>query len=102
MTEFNSTVAGIPCVIRIQYAEPFRVGFISGPPEKCYPDEGGLIAWQVLDRRGRPATWLERKLTPAEMTKIEREAWAVLEFEAEDLRDGRQIDNWLSQNSRSY
>lgn len=95
MTEFNSRVAGIPCVIRIQYAEPFTVGFISGPPERCYPDEGGLLVWQVLDRRGRPAPWLERKLTPAELDRIDDQAWAVLAAEAEDARSDRLIDDYL-------
>jgi hypothetical protein len=37
--------------------------------------------WVVLDRRGRPAAWLERKLTDAERSRIEQE---VAETMAED------------------
>jgi hypothetical protein len=29
--------------------------------------------WEVLDRRGRPAAWLDRKLTGADRCRIERE-----------------------------
>lgn len=94
MIEFNSRVAGIPCIIRILHAEPFRAGFFSGPPERCYPDEGGLIVWEVLDRRGRPAPWLERKATQAEADNIEKDAWAALAADEEDARNDRLIDEY--------
>lgn len=61
--EFESTCCGIPCRIRVTYWEPYRPAFISGPPEDCYPAEGGDGEWQILDRRGRPASWLEKKLS---------------------------------------
>lgn len=94
MLEFDHRVAGIPCVIRILHAEPFRAGFFSGPPEHCYPDEGGLIVWEVCDRRGRSAPWLERKVTKEEARNIEKEAWAALERDAQEARDSYLIDQY--------
>jgi hypothetical protein len=72
IVEIKDRVAGIPCLIGVTYWEPFRPGRVSGPPELCYPDEGGESEWDVLDRRGRPAAWLERKLTDAERERIDQ------------------------------
>jgi hypothetical protein len=99
MTEFEHRIAGIPCIIRILHAEPFRAGFFSGPPEHCYPDEGGLIVWEVLDRKGRRAPWLERKADEKEMRRIEEAAWAVLEQEATEAHDDYLINQYESSRS---
>jgi len=77
--EFEDRVAGIPCVIVVTSWEPFRRGRVSGPPELCYPDEGGCGDWEVRDRRGRPAPWLERKLTDAERERIDQRVFEVME-----------------------
>lgn len=71
IVEIEDRVAGIPCLIGVTYWKPFRLGRMFGPPELCYPDEGGESEWEVLDRRGRPAPWLERKLTDAERGRID-------------------------------
>jgi hypothetical protein len=94
MLEFKNRVAGIPCIIRILHAEPFRAGFFRGPPENCYPDEGGLIVWEVCDQRGRSAPWLERKLTKQDMARIDKDAWAALEAEAQEARDDYLINQY--------
>lgn len=56
-------VSGIPCLIGVSAWEPYSPGRSYGPPEDCYEDEGGTGDWCVLDRRGRPAAWLEAKLS---------------------------------------
>jgi hypothetical protein len=48
-------------------------------PENCYPSEGGCGDWEVLDRRGRPAPWLERKLTDRERSRIDDEVFEHME-----------------------
>jgi hypothetical protein len=35
--------------------------------------------WEVLDRRGRPAAWLERKLTDADCQRIELKIATVMD-----------------------
>lgn len=66
----EARVAGIPCQINVTSLEPFRPGRYSGAPEDCYPDEGGDVEYEILDRRGRTAPWLERKVTEKEHERI--------------------------------
>lgn len=64
MTTFSTRVSGIPCLCRVTYYSSYSPMRITGtgfgdadPPE---PEE---FEFEILDRRGRPAAWLERKLT---------------------------------------
>jgi hypothetical protein len=41
--------------------------------------EGGCGEWEVRDRRGRPAPWLERKLTEAERKRIDQQVFDYME-----------------------
>lgn len=78
-------VCGIPAIARVTHYRPGDPGRTSGPPEYCYPPEPTELEWVVLDRRGRPAPWLERKLTDAERERIERELIECLEEPEEYL-----------------
>lgn len=71
MAEIEARVCGIPCIVEVLYYEPVRHGRFHGRPEDCYPDEGGESEWQLLDRRGRRAEWLERKMTDQDREKVE-------------------------------
>ena len=53
IAEIESTVAGIPCLIGVIDWEPYVPAKVSGPPEYCYPSEGGCGEWEVLDQIGR-------------------------------------------------
>ena len=77
--EFDATVMGIPAIIRVTYWERYVPAQISGPPEHCYPAEGGCGDWEVLDRRGRPAPWLERKLTEEERERLDQAVFDHME-----------------------
>lgn len=79
MEEFDATVMGIPAIIRVTYWEPYVPAKVSGPPEYCYPAEGGCGDWEVLDRRGRPAPWLEAKITDAERERLEQLVFDYME-----------------------
>ena len=46
--------------IENDYYEAYVPAYISGPPEDCYPAEGGCGDYDILDRRGYRAAWLER------------------------------------------
>ena len=59
---FESRIAGIPCQIAVTYYEAYDLGCTSGPPEKCYPPEGGVGEYRILDRKGYLAEWLESKV----------------------------------------
>jgi hypothetical protein len=72
MTEFDTTICGIPCIIRVTNWEGYVPARVSGPPEDCYPAEGGYGDWEILDRNGRPAAWLESKMDLQERAHIEQ------------------------------
>lgn len=79
IAEIESRVAGIPCLIGVIDWEAYVPAYTSGPPDRCYPSEGGCGSWEVLDRRGRKAAWLERKLTSADERRIEQEVFDAME-----------------------
>jgi hypothetical protein len=58
--------------------EPFVRGYYSGPPENCYPDDGGFAEIDspvyVLDEDGKRSLW-EGSLTKAETAKVEEDAY---------------------------
>jgi len=74
MTPANieSTVAGIPCLVQIDYAFVQRpLGPSADSDWDCYGYAD--VEFTILDRRGRPAPWLSKKLTDAEKERIENE-----------------------------
>lgn len=79
IAEIEHRVAGIPCLIGVIDYESYTPAFISGPPENCYPAEGGSGDWEILDRRGRPAAWLQRKLTPRDEDEINEAIFNYME-----------------------
>jgi hypothetical protein len=72
MTMIEVRIAGIPCLIEVTHYAARVPGRYSGPPEHCYPDEPEEICFEVHDRRGRPAPWLERKVTEYDRAEVER------------------------------
>ena len=71
--DFHTRISGIPCLIRVG-----RVDIIKGTysSSASCPDEfygSSEIEFNVLDCRGYRAPWLEKKLTPADVARIESE-----------------------------
>lgn len=78
--EFSAAIAGIPCLIRITEFDPGTpASGASGPPELYDPGDGGDIMWEVLDRKGYRAKWLERKMTPLDRRQLDALAWQAAE-----------------------
>jgi len=84
--EIETRVAGIPCIVAVE--EYFEGSFNYNAASDV--DYYGSCSWVVLDRRGRPAPWLERKLDRDECRRIDAE---VAEY-FQDLRDDARIDAW--------
>jgi hypothetical protein len=84
MTEFDTAICGIPCKIRITYWEPYVPAKVSGPPEDCYPSEGGYGEWEILDSHGRPAPWLESKMSLQERASMSQEVFNHMEYRYDD------------------
>ena len=70
--QFHSRLAGIPCIIDV-----ISIDFIKGDGFWAVSDEDSRdrfsAEFEVLDRRGRRAPWLERKLTAEIIDSIERQ-----------------------------
>lgn len=69
-TIIHTRVAGIPCQLRVTYWEAVTTATWYAPAE------GSNMEFEVLDRRGRPAPWLARKLGAVDERRLEAEVAA--------------------------
>ena len=76
---FESRVAGIPCLIEVTHYAPAVEAYRQGHPDDWMPGEPAELEFQVYDRQGRIASWLQRKLTERECQRIEQQACSLLE-----------------------
>ena len=76
--DFESKVAGIPCKVRVTYYTPYVPASYNGPAE------GGDFEFELLDRKGYRAKWLEAKVTEADVDRLEKEYEDYLKAQLED------------------
>lgn len=69
MATFATRIAGIPCLVRYNRLPAIRGARERGVPMEPDVSEGFEITG-VIDPRGRPAPWLEAKLTDAVVDRI--------------------------------
>lgn len=60
---FDFRVSGIPCFVCVTHYEPYVPANLSGHPDNWSPPEYGEIEFELYDRRGYRAKWLEVKTT---------------------------------------
>lgn len=88
---FESSIAGIPCLIEI-------TSFLDVPPNpSCWDSADDYygyteIEWEVYDRKGYKAAWLERKLTQEMSAEIDDQAIRVAKANAADCFDEPDYD----------
>lgn len=87
IAKFDFVIDGIPCQIAVTDYEPYVEGRFSGPPENCYPSEGGYGDYRVLDRKGYIAEWLERKINDRIESEIQETIAAHFEQDDKDYDD---------------
>ena len=76
--EIETRVAGIPCIARVtHYFRQAPLGPMADSDWDCYGYTN--CEFDILDRRGRPAPWLERKATDDDRQRIEQEITDQLE-----------------------
>lgn len=74
MIKIDTQVAGIPCQALLSFV-PAQRGYREPGGRQLEPDEpAGWELQDILDRGGRKALWLWRKLTDEDVARIEREA----------------------------
>jgi len=71
LVEISTRVSGIPCLIGVTSFHRVRGSYAYNAPSDL--DYSGYTEsdWEVLDRNGRRASWLHRKLTKADIDRIE-------------------------------
>ena len=82
ITEIESRVAGIPCLIGVSHFDCVRGSYSYNAASDMDYYGYSESEWDVLDRRGRPAAWLERKLTDDDRRRIEQEIAEAMTEEA--------------------
>lgn len=74
-------IDGIPCTVAYTVRGKYVPAKIHAPPEFCHEAEYPEVEFTVCDRNGRPAPWLEKKMSYADQQRIEAE---ILEQHDED------------------
>ena len=67
---FDTKVAGIPCQCNVLCHHPGKPACIEGDPDRATEAEPEEFEYEILDHRGRPATWLQKKITPADDERL--------------------------------
>ena len=70
---FETRVGGIPCVCQVTYFDPGSYS-MRGHPDTWDEPEAAEIEYDILDRRGRQASWLLVKAKPSDHDRIYKEA----------------------------
>lgn len=66
----ETRVAGIPCKAYISHYSSPIMGQFFGPPENCCEAFPAEVEVSLCDLNGRPAPWLERKMTRDDELRI--------------------------------
>ena len=74
-----------PCIVAVTSWEAYVPAKTYGPPESCYPEEGGCGEWEIRDRCGRPAAWLERKMSEEERERIDGLVFEYMESQRDEF-----------------
>ena len=76
-TLMETRVAGIPCTARIDHVNVVKGSYSYNAASDHDYHGYSEVVWELCDRRGRPAPWLDKKLTNADAARIENE---ILEY----------------------
>ena len=68
--QIDIKIQGIPCIAEVTHYTPADPGCITAAPENCWPPEPAEIEYEILDRKGYKAAWLERKATQQDHDEI--------------------------------
>lgn len=83
---FETRVNGIPCQCEVTSYTPAYAGVLSGPYEDAEEPLPAEWEFKILDRKGRPAPWLEKYITEKEIDRLFDE-FQVARYEADQSFD---------------
>lgn len=90
----EARISGIPCLVQVDSYDtvpPCRGSARTAPSEMDYRG-GAEVEFTVCDRNGRPAPWLERKMSDDERTTIEERIIADHKGAEDDQRYDEERD----------
>ena len=73
IAQIETRVAGIPCLVGISAYERIQGSYDYNAASDWDYQGRTECDWDVCDRRGRKASWLERKLTTRDISRIQDE-----------------------------
>ena len=69
--QFDTKIAGIPCQCKVLDYSPYVPMSITGSGMgDCDPPEYECFEYEILDRKGYKASWLENKLTAYDKERL--------------------------------
>jgi len=71
MIDFQTSVQGVPCIVVVAHHHYTKPNPSADSSEDFHG--GWEFEWHLLDQRGRPAEWLEAKLTDEDRERIGQE-----------------------------
>ena len=70
LAEIEARAAGLPCLLGVTHYFERSPDYSSRDSDMDY--RGFVeVEWEILDRRGNPAAWLAKKVSPDEMSLLE-------------------------------
>lgn len=70
LAEIEARAAGLPCLLGVTHYFEKSPDYASRDSDMDY--RGFVeVEWEILDRRGNPAAWLAKKVSPDEMSLLE-------------------------------
>ena len=78
--EFTTTVAGIPCICKVTDYQKEKQ-WSQDKYGEASPPEHAIFEFEILDRKGYPAGWLEKKLTSTARDQLYSQYLALVENE---------------------
>ena len=71
MTQFEHSIDGILCLVRVTHWEPYLPPIIRADPGDSHPEEGGCGDWEILHLDGSPYPELESEMTGQDLATLE-------------------------------
>lgn len=70
---YETTIAGIPALLRVTNFHPGHAGCYTGHPDFRCPKEYPEVEYEICDRSGYQADWLKNKLSEKDELQIEQD-----------------------------
>lgn len=82
--EIDTTVQGIPCIIGVIDYSSVKGSYSYNAPSDMDYYGYTECEWELLDRKGYPAGWLERKMTDRDRDQVEETIANYMEDSCDD------------------